>query len=167
MRRKSFKGSVIDILAIVVQSFVLFMVLFIAYAILSPVFSNTQMTSGISTETKSNLEGVLYGSDYIIPFIMFMFSLISVIAAMRVSMNPVLYVFVLLIIIVMAVFGHLFQSLFQSFMLNDVNINDMPAAYFRQKFPMTSFLMDNLTNVSIGLLVLIAIATYAGSKIGM
>jgi len=139
--------------------------LLVVYIILTVMLNNSMLTQYADVNSKNILSQILLGSDYTIPFIFFSFSLVSIIAALNIRTYPFMYVFVILMLALVSITSDFFSKMYRSVTSNQTEIIEgKNVSSFREDFPYTTMMFNNLETYSLALTVLVAIASYIGIR---
>lgn len=159
------KGNITDTLFIV--SFVL--LFFISIVIINIIYkslSETTYFNRVNSSTRSFLLSVLYGSDYIIPFLFFMFSVISFIAASNLNSKVALYSFVIIFAPICLFFAHFFSDMIKTYISSTEFLDyGISYSYFYTNYPLSMFIVDNLFSLTLFVFIGIMVVTYIGGRL--
>lgn len=162
---RDMKGNITDTLFII--SFVL--MFFISLVIINVIYkalSETEYFNRVSSTSRTFLLNVLYGSDYIIPFLFFVFSAISIIAASNLNSKVALYAFVLIFAPICLFFAHFFSDMVKTYISStELTQYGITSSYFYTNYPLSMFIIDNLFSLTLFVFVGIMVITYIGGRL--
>lgn len=164
---KNLKGNITDVIFLVVVVLV-FAISFVLLVTLQNAFSSTQYYNRIDSGVRDLVLNVMYGSDYIVPFLFFFLTIVSMIAASKLNTRPVLYLFVFVFAPIVILFSWLFMGLTKTIITSaELEAQGLGANYFYQHFPYTMFIVDNIVSLTIFIFVGILVISYIGGRFGI